>query len=358
MEDEKWCPEPKFVADPAPLDAVHATFGWLVSGPAPLSVDGATFDGFPARPVALNEVRERLLRRSCPQSVRDAVWAHLVARTRVDLGHDHENGPAAGRRATAGGGRGAREVEAATWTVGCAGVALPALIKTAAGLTRRFSGDPRDIHAAVLAGFVAELGVVDLDRAQIMLRLRWAAYRAGLDGVREALNAPIPVGHVVTHLGRAAPAAPPHPGGHPDLVLARAIADGVVSADEADLIGATRLDRLDMAAAARLRGAHYEATRKARQRAERRLRVYLTAALVEDDLTTDPVAAMVARTASDPTPPHPRRSRRVTARGRRGRRDPAPQTNPDGPNPSGPTGSDDSPGLNGPDLCVREPRCA
>ena len=62
----------------------------------------------------------------------------------------------------------------------------------------------------------------------------------------------------------SAPRSPaaPLPGGHPDVVLARAVTDGVVSADEAALIAATRLDRVDLTAAARLRGARLEATEK------------------------------------------------------------------------------------------------
>ena len=145
MDDEKGSGS-GFFADPMPLDAVRSTFGWLVSGPAPLSVDGSVYEGFPARAVALDEVRSRLLNRSCPQSVRDAVWAELVARARAAGGGpdgEHVGGPAAGARPG---------VDGATWMVGCAGVALPALIRVAAILTRRFAADPRDIHAAVLTG--------------------------------------------------------------------------------------------------------------------------------------------------------------------------------------------------------------
>lgn len=40
---------------------------------------------------------------------------------------------------------------------------------------RRLAGDPSDIHAAVLAGFVAELGETEMRHPRIMLRLRWVA---------------------------------------------------------------------------------------------------------------------------------------------------------------------------------------
>jgi hypothetical protein len=130
-----------------PLDTARSAFTWLVTGPDPVSVEGRLFPGLPHRPVPLNELRERLLRRRCGQATRDAVWAHLVLRSRT---------------------------EGATWTLGCVGVALPALITIVATLTARFAGDPSDIHAAVLTGFVTELARVDLRKPRVMLRLRWA----------------------------------------------------------------------------------------------------------------------------------------------------------------------------------------
>jgi hypothetical protein len=148
-----------------PLDAARTAFTWLVTGPDPVSVDGGLFPGLPHRRLPLNEVRARLLRRGCGQATRDAVWAHLVLRSRT---------------------------EGATWTLGCVGVALPALTRIAATLTARFAGDPSDIHAAVLTGFVSELARIDLRKPRVMLRLRWAAYRGGHIALREALDAPIP----------------------------------------------------------------------------------------------------------------------------------------------------------------------
>ena len=129
-----------------PLDTARSAFTWLVTGPDPISVEGRLFPGLPNRLVPLHELRERLLRRHCGQATRDAVWAHLVLRSRTD---------------------------GATWTLGCVGVALPALTTIAATLTARLAGDPSDIHAAVLTGFVAELARVDLGKPRVMLRLRW-----------------------------------------------------------------------------------------------------------------------------------------------------------------------------------------
>ncbi len=235
-------PRSGFERDCMPLDAARSAFEWLVAGPHPVSVDGRLFPGLPARRVPLNEVRDRLLRRRCPQTLRDAVWAHLVLLARTEGG---------------------------AWTVGCVGVALPALTSIAATLSARFAGDPSDIHAAVLAGFVAELGEIDLRRPRIMLRLRWAAYRSGHTAVREALDAPVPSGHGFRST------LPPPPWGHPDFVLARAVAEGAITSTEAELIGSTRLEGVPLADAAAERDLSYQAAKKARQRAEHRLVAYL-----------------------------------------------------------------------------------
>ncbi|WP_431879441.1 hypothetical protein [Amycolatopsis sacchari] len=254
-----------------PLDAARAAFEWLVTGDHPVAVDGRLFPGLPRRRVPLNELRDRLLRRRCPQTLRDAVWAHLVLLARTEGG---------------------------TWTVGAVGVALPALTSIAATLSARFAGDPSDIHAAVLAGFVAELETIDLRRPRIMLRLRWAAYRAGHACVREALDAPVPSGHGFRST------LPPPPWGHPDFVLARAVAEGAITAAEAELIGATRLEGVPLADAAAERDVSYQAAKKARQRAERRLVAYLCEADTahrEGDVATR-VAETVAITDAQPSP--------------------------------------------------------
>lgn len=269
-----------FARDCMPLDAARTAFEWLVTGPHPVSLDGRLFPGMPSRRMPLNEVRDRLLHRRCPQAARDAVWAHLVLRSRT---------------------------EGATWTVGCVGVALPALTRIAATLSTRFAGDVTDIHAAVLAGFLSEIARIDLRKPRIMLRLRWAAYRAGHTAVREALDAPVPSGNGF----RSTPPTPPW--GHPDFVLARAVAEDVITSDEAELIGSTRLEGLPLADAALQRGVNYQAVKKTRLRAENRLAAYLLDDTGEADGDTgegdlaghvaDAVTiTAAARTATTPAP--------------------------------------------------------
>jgi hypothetical protein len=238
-----------------PLDTVRDSFHWLVAGPSPVSVDGRQFTGLPDRLIPLNELRNLLLSKQCGNSTRDDVWTYLVERSRVESG---------------------------TWTVACAGMALPALASSASWLANRFRGDRADVHAAVLVGFLDALTHIDLDQPGILIRLVWAARRAGHAALAESLDAPRPVDPELI------PDQKP-PSGHPDLVLARAVGEGVLTAIEADLILSTRLGDTTVTAWARARRHGVKAVFKARDRAEDRLLVWLREQ--PHELDSDPVAA-------------------------------------------------------------------
>lgn len=235
------------------LNSAERTFALLVTRPHPVSLHGRAFTGLPDRAVPLDELKEILLRRHCPREVRDAVWAELV------------------RRARAQGG---------TWTVACVGIALPGLITLADSLMKAWADDYDDIYSAVLVGFLAALDTVDLAQPWILPRLRYAARHAAVATIRDALRFPIPadVGFE-SHPPRL-------PAEHPDLVLARAVADGVITSEQAELISATRVGDESVAAFARRHGRSYEALRKSRQRAERALVAYLTGS--DDDPNATP----------------------------------------------------------------------
>lgn len=248
------------------LDVARDAFTWLVTGPDPVSLNGRLFEGLPDRDVPLDEVRDRVLARHCPQGTRDAVWAHLVLRARTEGG---------------------------TWTIAAVGVALPALTSAAARLSDRFAGDPADVHAEVMRGFLEALSTIDLRRPRIMLRLRWAAYRSGHHALVEALSGPTPVAPGF----RSSP--PDTPWGHPDLVLARAVGDGILTVVEADLIGATRLEDVPIAEWAAEHGVGEWAAYKTRKRAEVRLAAYLQ----ECAATADPLLDQVAGSSAMPSQP-------------------------------------------------------
>jgi hypothetical protein len=224
---------------PTSLEAVVTAFRMLTTGPQPLSVDGAVIgNGLPRRMIPLDELRAILCHPATGRACRDVAWRHLVeaARTR---------GPA--------------------WVVGAAGVGMPALRRMSIDLAEDYRGDVADVASAVLTGFLEGLTRIDVDRPGVITRLRWMAYRAGIKAryTRDGIT-PTPLPPLESQ-------PPPPPWGHPDLILFDAVAKGVLSPLQAELIGRSRLENLTLKAAAAELGVGYEAARKARQRGEARL---------------------------------------------------------------------------------------
>ncbi|SEP54532.1 hypothetical protein [Amycolatopsis saalfeldensis] len=273
-----------------PLDTARDAFGWLVTGPEPMAVQGSRFAGLPRRPVPLDELRDRVMSKQCPPRTRDDVWAHLVLQSRARGG---------------------------AWTVACVGMALPSLASSARWLAARYRGDRADVHAAVLAGFLQALAAVDLTDPGIVVRLHYAARRAGQAALEESLDAPLPAG---TGYRSAAP-RPPY--GHPDLVLARAVGDRILTPAEAELISATRLGETSMTDWAQRHGTVLKTAFKARDRAEDRLVAWLREQVSDTD-AEDPVAdaaltALHAGTPDAPAGEEPCSSHAVSGRLRNGR---------------------------------------
>ncbi|MGI5133200.1 hypothetical protein ACQEVB_40815 [Pseudonocardia sp. CA-107938] len=165
-------------------------------------------------------VRTRLASRRLPAVTADAVWAHLIVRARrgapdvtaTAATHAATHaaaatvpttptttpaGAAAGARrprtdasGAAGRGRDGRDAVSSpsAWTVGCAGVALPGLVRIAANVAIRHRGHAHDIEAATLSGFLVELHRTDPCIPHIPARLRTAAYRAAVR-YRDTLSA-------------------------------------------------------------------------------------------------------------------------------------------------------------------------
>lgn len=270
-----------------PLDTARDAFQWLVTGPKPMAVHGARFAGLPRRWIPLDELRDRLMSKQCPDRTRDRVWALLVRRSRAQGG---------------------------AWTVACVGMALPSLASSARWLAARYRGDRADVHAAVLAGFVEALARVDLSDPGIVVRLHYAARRAGQAALEESLDAPLPVG---TGYRSTAP-RPPH--GHPDLVLARAVGEQILTPTEADLISATRLGATSVTDWARTHHAALKTVFKARDRAEDRLVAWLRDQ-ASAPRSEDPVADAALTALATYTPPaeQAETSQAVSGRRRNGR---------------------------------------
>ncbi|MBN1174036.1 MAG: hypothetical protein JXA67_17820, partial [Micromonosporaceae bacterium] len=93
---------------------------------------------------------------------------------------------------------------------------------------------------------------------------------------------------------------PPPPCGHPDLVLARAVRAGVITAEEAELIGTTRLEETTLTEYAERIGQARWNLYKRRSAAEERLVAAIRAGELSD-LWAETVAEATGTTAPDPT---------------------------------------------------------
>lgn len=258
-------PVSPIVRGDAPLDVAEVTFRLLTTGPEPLSIDGAQIGlGLPARRIPLHELAAILMHPSCSFAASDTVWRLLIDRART-------GGPA--------------------WVVGAVGVALPGLRAAARRLACAYTGD---VQAEVLVGFLTTLRQVKPGRPRVVQRLCSAA----LVTARAALRASEPARADVTS-NPPGSTPPPVPAGHPDFVLARAVAVGVITAAEADLIGATRLEDVPLADYGQRHGKSYAAIRQARCRAEARLVAAIRAGELSDT-DADVIAEATTTVVIDP----------------------------------------------------------
>ncbi|GII52847.1 hypothetical protein Pth03_12360 [Planotetraspora thailandica] len=198
-------------ATESPLDTAETSFRLLTANPGGLSLDcTALAADLPRGPVGLMELRLLLTSRHVTNETRDAVWRELVIRSRES---------------------------ASTWTVAAVGMAIPALRMIAASLTRDLRyGDPVDVDTEVLAGYLRALQRVDLNSPGVRPRLCEAARYAGERTVRYLTSRA-----QRRQLPNESP-PPPRPWPHPDLVLIDAVAKGLLSDLDAELISLTRLE--------------------------------------------------------------------------------------------------------------------
>ena len=195
--------------------------------------------GLPDGPIGLPELRRLLLGPGVPQETRDAVWRVLIDRARGE-------GP--------------------SWLVATVGMALPGLRRQVRVLAGSSAGAREDLESAVVEGFVTALYTVDVTRRGLCGRLVRAGYRAGVRQVFQ--DAPF-AGTAATG---CASHAPQPPWGHPDFVLADAVAAQVLTRQEAWLIGVTRLEDVPVAVVAAELGEPTNTIVARRRRAERCLR--------------------------------------------------------------------------------------
>lgn len=224
---------------------LESAFLLLATGPTPLGVQGRTVcTNWPDRLIPADELRARLLHPACSYTTRDRalnVVLHL-ARTEGD-----------------------------PWLSALVGLLLPGLRRSVRTLLAANPDLAADLQAEILTGLLAAIKAGPAVRVRPGSELIWSARRAAdrLLHIERAERAD-------TELDMAAPPSA-GPAGHPDFVLARAVAAGVLSADDAELIAATRLGQLSLHAAAELRAISYTAAHHRRSRAEQALIRWLAA---------------------------------------------------------------------------------
>jgi len=228
-----------------PLGVLDRSFALLVCEPSPLALDGAAVGhGLPARPIPLGELRRLLLDPGIGFDGRDAALTWLVARAQVDAG---------------------------AWLVGLAGVLLPGIGRRVYPLCRAYPRLAHDLEAEALAGLIQAVRGWPCGQDRVATRLVWSAARAA----HRLLAREVQVGQHEVNVGLELE-PPTQKTGHGELVLAEAVAAGVVSATDAELVAASRIQEVPLRELATGWGVGYEALRKRRQRAEARLAGWLT----------------------------------------------------------------------------------
>lgn len=195
---------------------------------------------------SLNEAKTLMLARTTSPELRDEVWSALVISSRADSNE---------------------------WKTVAVAMALPGLSNLARQFVRDYAETSyEDVCAEVVTAFLEALRTVDVERPGILTRMYWSTYRA----VRRAAYAEVLSARAVA--AAAAEADVVREGGHPDLVLVRLAAEGVITDAEASLISAVRLDRRSLGDVAELLGISTNAVLLRLRKAEMRVAAHLTGA--------------------------------------------------------------------------------
>ncbi len=222
--------------------------------------------GLPAGPVLLSALRAWLLEHPDNHAAADVVWREIICRARRP---DKD------------------------WQIAALGMALPRLVRQAGALARDYAGDPLDIDAAMVEGFLHALTrQVPACGRGLHAKLCWAGYRAGHD-MRYADT------DVAYRDDLDTESAAPHRGyGHVDLLLARAVALQLVDQDEADLIADTGLEYYPIEDLAEQTGQPLDRLRRRRERAGLRLAGGLAGGYLHGGPVAKPVRKKLADNAA------------------------------------------------------------
>lgn len=217
----------------APFASMDYAFELLTTGPGQPVLPLQGLDGLGKDELTAAQVVP-LLRRSSPE-VTDAVWRLVLARVRAGE---------------------------AAWTV----VAATAMAPRVIAASRRYAQMPEheiaDIDAELLACLLEQFRHIDTDSEQIGRRLWQAVANAAC---RHAYRRRAEVDQTAREL----PGAAAHRSGRgPVTVLADAVARGVLTVQQADLVARTRLEGTSLKRVARDMGLSYITARRRRVTAE------------------------------------------------------------------------------------------
>ena len=157
----------------------------------------------------------------------------------------------------------------AAWTVVACGLAGPALIFHSRRLRSSFGGDVADIDAEVIEGFLVAMRTTDVDDPDVESLIGALTIKASNIARRSRRR---DLGEVAVASDDPADfAVPRYAVAHPDIILARAVRAGVITSDEAEYIGRTRLEERSMEEVGPELGVHPTTLLRRRAAAEKRL---------------------------------------------------------------------------------------
>lgn len=179
-------------------------------------LEGAAHPGLPNYRIPIAEVKEHLLDRSTPPNVRDDIWRSIIERARENRDND--------------------------WTVLCFGLARPGLVRAVNRAARICPGITRsELEDEALKAFIDAIIEINLAAAHVCSRLCQVAFSQARTAARNYLRDLKTASQMVSESQ-----VPPPPSGHVDLVLADAVRDHIINRLEAHIIGATRIDTIDL----------------------------------------------------------------------------------------------------------------
>ncbi|HEX4816982.1 MAG TPA: hypothetical protein VFV66_29935 [Nonomuraea sp.] len=164
------------------------------------------------------------------------------------------------------------------WMVAAVALAAPMLRRLLKTLAETLPVEREELEAELLTCFMEALLRVELSWTHPVLRLsrltQFGVLRAYAAAQPDLLTEPDTTGDQP---------ALRYPAGHADLLLARAVAHGIITAPAAEMIELTRLEDMPLSVYCRERGLLYCTALKQRQRAEARLAQALAAGQLSDE---------------------------------------------------------------------------